>query len=278
MTGEGCVGSQAEDPIHPVGAAPVEHLRTGIMAVAAQEDLNLGPQGADSADQATHKAADLVSARPLAGPQHGRHKAPLAVEDDDRLETVIIMKGIEQAQLLAAMHAVEEPALAKAGVSSISSTMRLGGCRNGAQYCSISARPRRSSARTSGRFSNREIVDCEHNSSSEGNRSSASLNIGSQRSVSASLPSSYPAAIISMRNRIISAKRCTTFSGARGPLRQAAKQHAANDRAKYGNPLALGFLRGLFVKETTTSPRGWLSRSSPMYNFQMGLVEWCAHA
>jgi hypothetical protein len=86
MTGEGCIGSQAEDPIHPVGAAPVEHLRTGIMAVAAQEDLNLGPQGADSADQATHKAADLVSARPLAGPQHGRHKAPLSVEDDDRLE------------------------------------------------------------------------------------------------------------------------------------------------------------------------------------------------
>ena len=35
------------------------------------------------------------------------HKAPLAVEDDDRLETVIVVKGIEQAQLLAAVHAVE---------------------------------------------------------------------------------------------------------------------------------------------------------------------------
>ncbi len=33
------------------------------------------------------------------------------------------------------------------------------------------------------RFSSREIVDCEHNSSSEGNRSSASLNNGSRRSV-----------------------------------------------------------------------------------------------
>jgi hypothetical protein len=30
------------------------------------------------------------------------------------------------------------------------------------QYCSISARPRRNSARVSGRFSSREIVDCEH--------------------------------------------------------------------------------------------------------------------
>ena len=86
------------------------------------------------ADQAAHKGADLPAARPLAGPQHGRHETPLAVKDDDRLEAVIVMKGIEQAQLLAAVHAVEEPALAKAGVSSISSTMRLGTCRNEAQY------------------------------------------------------------------------------------------------------------------------------------------------
>ena len=53
---------------------------------------------ADGADQATDKAADLVPARPLAGPQHGGHKAPLAVKDDDRLAAVIaviVMKGIE---------------------------------------------------------------------------------------------------------------------------------------------------------------------------------------
>ena len=37
MTGECGVGSQAEDSIHPVGAAPVETLRTGIMAVRADE-------------------------------------------------------------------------------------------------------------------------------------------------------------------------------------------------------------------------------------------------
>ncbi len=140
----------------------------------------------------------------------GRHETPLAprlrggrLEDDDRLEAVIVMEGIEQAQLLAAVHAVEEPAPAKAGASSISSRMRLGACRNKPQYCATSARPRRSSARTSGRFSSREIpgssprTDCEHNSSSEGNRSSANLNIASRRSVSASLPSSYPAAILS---------------------------------------------------------------------------------
>jgi hypothetical protein len=177
------------------------------MAVSAQQDLDLGPQGADGADETAHKAADFLPTRPLAGPQHGRDETPFAVKHHDRLKTVIVMKGIEQPQLLAAVHTVEEPALAKAGVSSISSRTRLGTCRNEAQYCSISARPRRSSARTSGRFSSREIVDWEHNSSSEGSRSSASLNIGSRRSMSASLPSSYPAAIISMRNRMISAKR-----------------------------------------------------------------------
>jgi hypothetical protein len=143
------------------------------MAVRAQQDRDLGPIGADRADEAAYKAADLVPARPLAGPQQRGHEPPLAVKDDHRLEAVIVVKGVEQAQLL--------PPCTRSKVSSISRTMRLGTRRNEAQYCSISARPRRSSARLSGRFSSREIVDCEHNSSSEGNRSSASLNIGSRR-------------------------------------------------------------------------------------------------
>jgi hypothetical protein len=107
MTGECGVGSQAEDPIHPVGAAPVEYLWTGIMAVSAQQDLDLGPQGADGADETAHKAADFLPTRPRAGPQHGRDETPFAVKHHDRLKTVIVMKGIEQPQLLAAVHAVE---------------------------------------------------------------------------------------------------------------------------------------------------------------------------
>ena len=51
-------------------------------------------------------------------------------------------------------------------------------------------RPIRNSARTSGRFSNREIVDCEQSSRSDGVRSSAILNIGSLRRELASIPSS----------------------------------------------------------------------------------------
>jgi hypothetical protein len=52
------------------------------------------------------------------------------------------------------------------------------------------ARPMRSKARASGRFSRREIVDCEHSSRSDGVRSSAILNMGSPRRLEASSPSS----------------------------------------------------------------------------------------
>src|SRR3712207_8147405 len=49
-------------------------------------------------------------------------------------------------------------------VSSMSSTIRLGTCRKDTQYRSTIARPIRSSDRTSGRFSKREMVGCEHRS------------------------------------------------------------------------------------------------------------------
>ena len=77
------------------------------MAVRAQQDLDLGPMGANRADEAAQKGADLVPARPLARPQQRGHEPPLAVKDDNRLEAVIVVKGVEQAQLLAAMHPVE---------------------------------------------------------------------------------------------------------------------------------------------------------------------------
>src|SRR5580700_10870781 len=87
----------------------------------------------------------------------------------------------------------EQPKLvgwAASNVSSMSSVIRLGTVAKDSQYRSTIALPIRSRARTSGRFSNRDIVDCEHNSRSMGERSRAILNIGSRRSELASLPSS----------------------------------------------------------------------------------------
>src|SRR3954462_643328 len=69
----------------------------------------------------------------------------------------------------------------------MSSTIRLGTCRKEAQYRSTIARPIRRSDRTSGRFSRREMVGCEHSSRSDGARSSAILNRGSRRKAEASL-------------------------------------------------------------------------------------------
>jgi hypothetical protein len=62
---------------------------------------------ADGANQAAHKAADLYPARPLARPQQRGHEPPLVVKHNDRLEAVIVVVGVEQAQLLAAVHPVE---------------------------------------------------------------------------------------------------------------------------------------------------------------------------
>src|SRR3982074_3233010 len=48
MTAECGVGGQAEDPIHPVLPAPVEHFRGCIMAVGAHQELDpwpIAPQG-----------------------------------------------------------------------------------------------------------------------------------------------------------------------------------------------------------------------------------------
>src|SRR5262249_60824298 len=71
------------------------------------EPPDLGPIGPDGADETAHKAANLSPARPLAGPQHGGDKAAFPIKDDDRLEAVIVMVDIEEAELLSAMHSVE---------------------------------------------------------------------------------------------------------------------------------------------------------------------------
>src|SRR5690242_12718569 len=58
------IRGEAQHPIHLVLAAPIEDFRAGVMAVRAQQDLDLGPMGADRADEAAQKGADLVPAWP----------------------------------------------------------------------------------------------------------------------------------------------------------------------------------------------------------------------
>src|SRR4051795_7005737 len=84
-----------------------EDLRAAIMAVSAPQDLRLRPVGADGPEQPAQEGADVRALRALGGPQHGRDEAALTIEDDDRLEPVFVVVGIEQPQLLAAVHGVE---------------------------------------------------------------------------------------------------------------------------------------------------------------------------
>jgi hypothetical protein len=98
---------EAEDVVDAIRLAPVEDLRTGVVAVGAQQDVHPRPVAGDRADQTPEKGADLDTLRPLRRARDGGDEAAVGVEDDDRLEAVFVVVGVEQAQLLAAVHRIE---------------------------------------------------------------------------------------------------------------------------------------------------------------------------
>ena len=49
-----------ENEIDVPGPAEVQHLRRAVMAVGAEQDLDLGPVAADGADQAPEEATHLL--------------------------------------------------------------------------------------------------------------------------------------------------------------------------------------------------------------------------
>ena len=100
-------GRHAQRVVQPLRPAEPQHLGRAVVAVAAQHDLDPGPIATDGGDQAVQPAHDLLARRPAGRAQHGGDHAPGLVEHDDRLEAVFVMVGVEQAQLLAAMHGVE---------------------------------------------------------------------------------------------------------------------------------------------------------------------------
>ncbi len=77
------------------------------MAVGSQHDLDPRPVATHRGDQAPQPLDDLPSGGAAGRAQHGGDHAPLAIEHHDRLEAVLVMMGVEQAELLAAMNSVE---------------------------------------------------------------------------------------------------------------------------------------------------------------------------
>src|SRR3954454_21754555 len=90
-----------------LGLSPVHDLRAGVMAVAAQRDPDHRPVGPDAADHALEQGQDLPAAWALGGTQHRRDQPAAGIEDHNGLEAVLVVVGIEQLKLLAAMSGIE---------------------------------------------------------------------------------------------------------------------------------------------------------------------------
>jgi hypothetical protein len=91
------------------------------VAVSADQDLHIRPVGTDRAHQAAEKGPDLDAVRPFRRAHERRDEATILIEDDDRLEAILVIVGVEQPQLCTASK-----------VSSMSSVIRRGTCAGAA--------------------------------------------------------------------------------------------------------------------------------------------------
>jgi len=96
---------------------------------------------------------------------------------------------VEQPQLLSTMHGIEAVVDVQHDAARHLAEAIAVLIDHGAADAQQGARIRQSLPRRRPGFSKREMVGCEHRSASSGSRSIASLNIGSRRRWSASLPS-----------------------------------------------------------------------------------------
>jgi len=77
------------------------------MAISTHRDLYPGPVAPDMADDVPQDPCRLFPRRPLALTQQRQHRlASRRFEDVDRLEDVLVIMGVEQRQLLAAVDGV----------------------------------------------------------------------------------------------------------------------------------------------------------------------------
>ena len=97
----------AQDEVVPAGTTPVDDLRAAIVAVAAQQDFGFRPVCVDRTHQTSQERPDFRALWPLGWTQNGGDEAAFPIEHDDGLEAILVIMGIEQAQLLAAMHGVK---------------------------------------------------------------------------------------------------------------------------------------------------------------------------
>jgi hypothetical protein len=98
------VAGEAEDVADPVALATGHGLVAGVVAVAADQDLDPRPASADGFHDMAQDEGDLGTARRLARPQDDRDRfAGGGLVDVDRQEAAAVVMGVEQGELLAAV-------------------------------------------------------------------------------------------------------------------------------------------------------------------------------
>src|SRR5260370_26020292 len=93
----------AQKVIHAVGPTPVENLGAAIMTVGAQQDLGVGPVGADRAQQPAQEGLDLLAAGPFGGTKNGGEAPSRPIQPPPRPETLFFLIGAEHPLLLDAL-------------------------------------------------------------------------------------------------------------------------------------------------------------------------------
>ena len=101
------VDGEAEDVVAAHGFQQRQRGLAAIVAVAAHQDLDVGPVLADAADDMTEDFRHLFARGPLAGPQQREYRlARDRVEDVDRLEAGAVVVGVEEGEFLLAVHGI----------------------------------------------------------------------------------------------------------------------------------------------------------------------------
>jgi hypothetical protein len=102
---QGGILGQAENVLNAVPLAPLHGLPPAIVAVATNGDDGVGPVHPDAVHETAQMGSHLLAAGSLAGAQDGDNAmAGGRVIDMDGLEAPLIVMGVEQRQLLMAMH------------------------------------------------------------------------------------------------------------------------------------------------------------------------------
>src|ERR1700730_13144967 len=102
------VAGEAKNVVNALGFfAPLHRLVAAVMAVATHQDVDLGPMPADAFDDMLEDSADLFAGWRLALAQDPRHRFPACrIIDVDRQKAALFVLGVEQRELLMAVHRV----------------------------------------------------------------------------------------------------------------------------------------------------------------------------